>query len=325
MAQLGIAAANSLVMAVIFVVLLGLVFELYEPPSQAMIADAVGAPERVRAYSLLNAALAAAGMGAGLIAAGLGRWDLRWLFVADAVTCLVCALVVHRVLPADPPRADRVSNQAVNVAPWRDSTLMALLASGTLFALVYLQIVITLPLAMANRGLQPADAGILFTTSALTIVLGQPLLRFKPLAAMSTPAAFATGYTLLAVGLAGYGATHSLGAHLAPTIVWSLGDLVLMGRVYALVADLAPMGATGRYMAVYGTSWGIAGVVAPVVGTQLLQHMGATTLWLTMSGACVSLAITQPFLARAIAARTSPLSDSFTGASDLGSTSPAQR
>ncbi|GAA5029187.1 MFS transporter [Streptomyces siamensis] len=305
-AQLGIAAADSLVTTVTFVVFLGLVFELYEPPSQAMIADAVGAPERVRAYGLLNAALAAAGMGAGLIAAGLGRWDLRWLFVADAVTCLVCALVVQRVLPGDPPRVAPFSDRADHVAPWRDGLLMALLASGTLFALVYLQIMITLPLSMAHRGLQPADAGILFTTSALTIVLGQPLLRFRPLAVLPTPAAFATGYTLLAVGLAGYGATHSLGAHVAPTIVWSLGDLILMGRVYALVADLAPADGTGRYMAVYGISWGIAGVFAPVAGTQLLQDMGATTLWLTMSGACLALALTQPFLARTVSARTSP-------------------
>ncbi|MFF3469030.1 hypothetical protein [Streptomyces sp. NPDC002619] len=60
-------------------------------------------------------------------------------------------------------------------------------------------------------------------------------------------------------------------------------------------------------MAVYGTSWGIAGIAAPVVGTRLLQYMGASTLWLAMSGACLALAITQPFLARAVAARTSPL------------------
>lgn len=305
-AQLGIAAADNLTTAVTFVVLLGLVFELYEPPSQAMISDAVGARERVRAYSLLNAALAVAGMGAGLIAAGLGRWDLRWLFVADAVTCLLCALVVRRVLPRDTPRADRAPDQAGSLAPWRDSRLMAVLASGTLFALVYLQIMIALPLSMAHRGLQPADAGILFTTSALTVVLGQPLLRLKPIAALSAPAALAAGYTLLAVGLAGYGVTHTLDAHLVPTVVWSLGDLVLTGRVYALVADLAPEGGTDRYMAVFGISWGIAGILAPVAGTQLLQYAGATALWLAMSGACLTLAVTQPFLARAVAARTSP-------------------
>lgn len=102
-AQFAIAAAGSLPVVALFAVVLGLVFELYEPPSQAVIADAVGAGDRTRAYSLFNAALAVGGMGAGLIAAGVGRWDLRWLFVVDAVTCLACAIVVRAVLPADPP------------------------------------------------------------------------------------------------------------------------------------------------------------------------------------------------------------------------------
>ncbi len=326
-AQFGIAAADSLAMTVVFVVLLGLVFELYEPPSQAMIADAVGPTERIRAYSLLNAALAAAGMGAGLLAAGLGRWDLRWLFVADAVTCLLCSLVVRHALPGDPLRAVQTAAEAetetgsgngsggegevktvavaVVVAPWRDSTLLALLAAGTLFALVHLQIMATLPLVLAHRGLPPADAGVLFTTSALTIVLGQPLLRLKPLATLSTPMAFATGYALLAAGLAGYSAAHTLGSHLAPTIVWSLGDLILVGQAYTLVAGMAPAHGTGRYLAVYGTSWGIAGIAAPLVGTQLLQRWGPTALWLTMSAACLTLALTQPRLARTVTARTS--------------------
>lgn len=303
-AQLGIAVADSLTGVVVFVVLLGLVFELYEPPSQAMIADTVEAEDRVRAYSLLNAALAAAGMGAGLLAAGLGRWDVRWLFVADAATCLLCALVVRCVLPRDQPSASKASAEPDGIAPWRDRALLAMLASGTLFALIYLQIMITLPLALAHRGLPPADAGLLFTTSALTIVLGQPLMRCRRLATLPAPSAFAMGYTLLAVGLAGYGATHSLGAHVASTVVWSLGDLMLMGRAYAVVADLAPTGATGRYMAVYGTSWGIAGVAAPLIGTQLLEHAGATALWLVMSGACLTLASLQPLLARTATARS---------------------
>jgi hypothetical protein len=112
------------------------------------------------------------------------------------------------------------------------------------------------------------------------------------------------GYTLLAVGLAGYGVLHSLGAHVASTVVWSLGDLMLMGRAFAMVADLAPTGATGRYMAVYGTSWGIAGVTAPLIGTQLLEHAGATALWLILSGACLTLASAQPLLVRTATARS---------------------
>src|ERR1700722_6960839 len=40
-AQLGLAAARDLAVAAVYAVLLGLAFDLYEPPSQAMISDAV--------------------------------------------------------------------------------------------------------------------------------------------------------------------------------------------------------------------------------------------------------------------------------------------
>ncbi|MCD9145436.1 hypothetical protein [Streptomyces albireticuli] len=57
----------------------------------------------MRAFILFSAALAAGGMGAGLLAALLGRWDLRRLFVADAATCLACALLIRLALPHDRP------------------------------------------------------------------------------------------------------------------------------------------------------------------------------------------------------------------------------
>ncbi|MGW3746876.1 MFS transporter [Streptomyces sp. NPDC005146] len=316
-AQVGIAAADSLAVAAGFAVLLGLAFELYEPPSQAMIADAVGTTDRVRAYSLMNAALAAAGMGAGLLAASLGRWDLRWLFVADATTCLICALAVRVALPADLPAAHRLSEETAEVAPWRDRALMVMLASGTLFALIYLQIMIMLPLSLGQRGLQPADAGLLLTASALTIVAGQPLLRWKLVSALPTAAGFTSGYALLTLGLAGYAVAHTLGFFLAATVVWSLGDLLLMGRAYALVAALAPPAGTGRYMAAYGTSWGIAGIAAPLAGTQLLQHAGVTTLWITMATACLALSAIQPAIGRIVSARTSQPASTEYGAAPV--------
>ncbi|AZQ40962.1 MFS transporter [Streptomyces cyaneochromogenes] len=293
-AQLGLASASGLVSAACFAVLLGLVYEIYEPPSQAMIADVVAPSEHVRAYSLLNAALAVAGMGAGLLAAGLGRWDLRWLFVVDALTCLFCALAVRLVLPADQPAATMETGQPGAAAPWRDRSLLVMLAAGTLFAAIYLQIMTMLPLSLELRGMQPADAGLLFTTSALTITAGQPLLRLRRLADLSAPAALAGGYLLLALGLAGYALAHNLVTHISATIVWSVGDLLLLGRAYAFVASLAPAGGKGRYLAVYGTSWGIGGIIAPLAGTQLLERAGPTGLWCAMSLACLILAAAQP-------------------------------
>ena len=93
-AQLAVAAAPSLGFATAAVVALGLAFELYEPASQAMIADATDGEQRPVAYGLLAAAMAVAGMAAGLLAALLAGVGLRWLFVVDAATCLACAALV---------------------------------------------------------------------------------------------------------------------------------------------------------------------------------------------------------------------------------------
>ncbi|MFF4495221.1 MFS transporter [Streptomyces sp. NPDC001546] len=291
-AQLGIAAAGSLAEVAVFAILLGLAFELYEPPSQALIADAVGPADRTRAYGLLNAGLAAGGAGAGLLAAALGRWDLRWLFVADALTCLLCALVLQLTLPAD--RTDRPAGRrgggVERVRPWRDRALWAVFVPGTLFALVGMQRVIGLPLTLARRGLPPAEAGLLFTASAVTAVLVQPALRLRRLAALSDSSALALGHALLALGLGGYARASALPGFVAATVVCGVGEVLVMSRIFGVVAGLAPRGGADGYLAAYGISWGIATVAAPVTSTQALEHLGAAAPWAAAALLCLALA-----------------------------------
>ncbi|MFE1952847.1 MFS transporter [Streptomyces sp. NPDC059524] len=289
-AQLTIAVSASPVGAVAGAVLLGLAFELYEPPSQAIVGESVPERQRVRAFSLFSAALAAGAMGAGLLAALLGRWDLRWLFVCDAVTCLACALLIRVALPRDRRATAPARQTATAVRPLRDRALLTVLALGTAYALINQQTVMTLPLALERQGRAAADAGLLFTAAAATTVLAQPLVRARRLARLSTRAALASAHVLLAAGLTGYALGRSLSALLASAAVWSLGDLLVMGRVYALVTSLAPAGASGRYLAVFGCGWGVAATLAPLLGTQLLARTGVTALWWTMAALCLLLA-----------------------------------
>ena len=132
--------------------------------------------------------------------------------------------------------------------------------------------------------------GLLLTVSAATIVLGQPLLNIVWLSRLDEPAALAVGHVVLAAGLLLTGLAGSLAAYVVATVVWSLGDLVLLGRVYTLVSAIAPEQARGRYLAAFGTSWGIAGIVAPMLGTQLLARGGPVLTWSVMSMVCLAIA-----------------------------------
>jgi MFS family permease len=286
-AQLLVAGSRSLGQAAVAVVLLGLAFEVYEPPSQSLVADATTAEQRPIAFGLLFAALAAAGMVAGVLAAVLAGLDLRWLFVADAVSCLACAGVVWWRLPG---RTGPVGARGAGGGPWRDRRLLLLLGLGTGLAVVYLQVTITLPLTVTARGLPVSLVGLLLTASAATVVLAQPLLAHPRWRSLDDPVAIAIGFVVLAVGLALTGLATSAAAYVATTVVWSVGDVLIMGRAYALVSAIAPATARGRYLAAYGTSWGAAAVVAPLLGTQLLERAGPAATWVWLGVVCLVLA-----------------------------------
>jgi len=296
-AQLGIAAAPDLATAACCAILLGLVFELYEPPSQAMIADSVPPTERAAAYTLLTTALAVGNAGAGLVAEVVGRTNLRWLFVVDAVTCLACALIIRFALPDELPGASAELPRLAHSgpSPWRDRALLLMTAAGTVYALISMLMLISLPLSLADDGIKPASAGLIMAVGTVTLVATRPIQRIE----FSTTAAFAAGYLLMAAGFTGYAVVHTLPALLAPSVAWSLGNLLLMGRAFAVVSELAPAGATARYLAVYGLSWGFATVAAPVVGTWIIDRFGPGMLWSAISIVCLAMAAIAPVTFRA--------------------------
>ena len=176
---------------------------------------------------------------AGLLAALLTGFGMRWLFVADAVTCLACAALVGSTLPGGVP--DPVRSRARGSNPWRDRRLLAMFAAGTAFAMAYLVMIGGLPLALHHEGVPLGWAGC-------------PARRLRghggrrAATPSRLPAAWASlppdalGYLLLALGLglAAPAAVTGTGlAYVAPVAVWSLGNLVLLGEPFAVVAELA--------------------------------------------------------------------------------------
>jgi MFS family permease len=294
-AQLLVAAAPSLPVAAVAVVLLGLAFEVYEPPSQALVADLTPEDRRPAAYGLMAGAMAAAGMAAGLLALALAGVGLRWLFVVDAATCLACALLVRLALPRGTTAPAPSTGRA-----WHDPRLLTMLGAGTVFAVVYLQIMLALPLTVTARGHGASLVGVLLTVSAATMVLGQPLLAHRRVRAVDDFTAMAVGYLLLGAGLLVTGLVHTLPGYVAATVAWSVGDLVLLGRAYTVVAALAPAGSRGGYLATYGTSWGVAAVLAPLLGTRLLALGGPPLAWSVLAALCLVLAVAQPVVRRVV-------------------------
>jgi predicted MFS family arabinose efflux permease len=291
--QLALAAAPGIAGALAAAVVLGLCFEIYEPPSQVLLADLTEPDQRPAAYAALGAALAGAGVVAGLIAAVVAGVGLRWLFVADAATCLACAALVWFRLPS--VRPDRRPG-AVRRSPWRDPRLRVMLGVGTGFAILYMTLMCGLPLAVHDDGLAAWWPGVLVAVSAATVIAAGRLPLTRRGDAFSRMRA---GYALLALGLALAAGVALAGPrgwwYLVPVVVWSAGDRVLLGEPMAVVAGLAEAGDRARYLATYGLGWGIATTLAPALATGLLAVGGPPALWLGCAlGAAVLAGLQSP-------------------------------
>ncbi|MFC7496777.1 MULTISPECIES: MFS transporter [unclassified Nocardioides] len=293
-----IATSPGLGGAAVGALLLGLAFEIYEPPSQALLADLVPPERRPEAFGLLGAALAAAAVAAGALAALLGGVDLRLLFVADAVSCVAAAILVlvlveepHAAAPAPGPRS--VSGHR----PWRDRRLLLMLAAGTGNALVWTFATTTLPVTVVARGHEPAFTGWLLALSALVTIAGQRLLRT---AAFAPFRMIALGLVAVAVGFAALAYAGGVVALAAGAALVALGQVFLLGPPFAIVAGLAERSSRAAYLAAFGISWGIAQTAGPVISTHLLE-VSLPGAWLAGAALCAVLAAIQPLVARAVA------------------------
>ena len=121
--QLLVAGSQTLTQAAVAVVLLGLAFEVYEPPSQSLVADATSPEDRPVAFGLLSAALAAAGMVRRSARGGAG--GVRPALAVRRRRRDVPGVRGRRAVAAA-GRATRARRpDAAPARPWRDRRLLA--------------------------------------------------------------------------------------------------------------------------------------------------------------------------------------------------------
>ncbi|WP_331273182.1 MDR family MFS transporter [Motilibacter deserti] len=288
LALLGLARGMPALLAA--AVLVGVCADLYRPAASALVADLVSPERRTLAYSLLFWAINLGFAIAGVLAGWLATHGYGLVFALDAGTCAVFALIVWRGVPADPPRLTQSDESVPASAGYgtalRDPLLVALCVLTLLQSTVYMQGYVTLPLVMADDGLSPRTYGTVIALNGLGIVLLQPLL-LRWLTRQDRLVVLAAASVLIGIG---YGCTAfaDTGPEYAATVlVWTVGEIGTGGAGMAIIADLAPPGARGRYQGLFGTMFGAAALTAPLVGTTVLTGLGEPALW----GGCVALGL----------------------------------
>ncbi len=304
-ALLGLGYARGLAALTVASVVAGLSVDLYRPAASARVADLVPAADRTRAYGLIFWAVNLGFSVAMVVGGSLARAGFTVLFWADAATCVAFGLLVWRgvaeTLPSrtGPPRGDRGwFGTALRDPVFAGFSLIALAA-----ACVYMQAYTTLPLAMSASGLAPQAYGVAMAANGLTIVVAQPatgawLGRRDPASVLACAVAvLGLGFGLTAIASATW-------QYAACVIVWTVGEILETSVAAALVASLAPPRLRGRYSGVFGLTFSLGYLIAPLAGTRLLAE-GKAVPWLACAGVCGVAAAAQLAMGPAIRARVS--------------------
>lgn len=275
-AMVALSQAHSLTALVALSVVAGLFAELYRPASGALLADVVPSERRVAAFGMYRLAINA-GFAAGTAVAGfMAERSFTLLFIGDAVTSLLFALVVFFGLPRTRGRGATYEPGSLRVIA-KDRRFALFLLVSLIGAFVYFQMEAGLPLYIRDNGLSYAVVGLLLAVNgAGCLLLELPVIsitqRLRPRPVI------AVGIALTGLGFFLTQFAHSFLPLAATVIVWTFGEVISAPVSGAYVADLAPDTMRGRYTGTHGMTFSISFVLAPALGGWLYS-MGPEVLF----------------------------------------------
>jgi MFS family permease len=300
--MLALGYSTTLPAIAVSMLLLGLSMEIYRPASNALVADVTPPADRPRAFALLFWAVNIGFTGGVLSGGWLAQSSILALFWVNAMACTTFGLTIWFLVPEPDHSVTGAAQVGRFIDVLGDRVMLSYVLITTTYGFVYLQSLLTLPLAMKGDGLPPSAYGIAMATNGVIIVALQPLL-VNWLGRHDHSRVVATGMVIVGVGFGLTMFASSTLGYMAAVVVWSFGEIVFTGVSAAIAADLAPPHLRGRYSGLYGFAWSLANLLAPLAGTRLLGY-GPATLWLTCAGACLAAGAGQLLLAPALRRRT---------------------
>ncbi|HEY5935963.1 MAG TPA: MFS transporter, partial [Kofleriaceae bacterium] len=296
-AMCGLAFARDLTTITIMVGVVGLVSELYRPAVLAFVADVIPEAHRIEAYGLLYWVINLGFAVAATLGGVLATIDFTILFFADAITMAVYGVIVLIAVPETrPERRERA--QTVPSRSWiHDHVFVVFVIITFAFVLLPMQAGATLSAHMTWQGFTPAAYGIVMGVNGICIILLQPILTVW--SAKLDPTRVLVGATLITgAGMVVHGLATTMAVHVIAVVLWTLGEILDSPTRSAIVANMAPADARGRYQGAVVMSWGAAQLVGPKLGTYVWEYESPLALWLgcalLAAVVSISLVVTAP-------------------------------
>ena len=313
---LAMSAATTLPVWAAVMIAQGMMSPLYRVGSDAMIADLIKPERRAGAYALLrmiNNLGIAIGPALGGFVTGIS-YSLAFYAAAGASLLFVTLIAfnVPETLPRVTPGSLRSPGGTEAAAgPRREGGYGPVLRDRKFVAFCGVFILATIPAsvmmmllavyAKENFGVPERQYGFIMATNAAMVVLFQYLVTQRS-QRHSNWRVLTLGALLYACGAGSVALGRGFWAFWISMVVLTCGELLLAPTGSAMAANLAPADMRGRYMGLYGLTWGVSFGLGPVIAGLLNDTVAPVAIWIFAGLAGLAAAVGFAWLGR----RTQP-------------------
>ncbi len=276
--------ADSYMAFAIIQALMGAFNPLYRVGSDAMTADLIPQENRPEAYSFMrmsNNVGVAIGPALGGFLATHSYTTAFYLAAGGMIFySLLLLFKAHETLPelgAESLGGIKLLTSYSKI--FLDGRFMGFVVGMTLTSMMASLMWTILPVYTNTQfGLPENLYGLIATTNAVMVVVFQYFVtqqtrKYAPLPVVAVGAVF---YTVAAIMISF--STGFLGFWFC-MVVSTIGELILVPTGTTYAANLASPDMRGRYMSIYGLTWSVASMLAPLFGAFLSDNFGPRTTW----------------------------------------------
>lgn len=265
------------------ILLLSIVSESLRPANASSVAG-YAKPENVaRAFSLNRMAINL-GFSVGPALGGiLAALSYRWLFIADGTTCIMAGLFFFfyfRNMKGNPERDKHRGKKIGYGVVFKNRRFMAFIALVSIFAILFFQLFMTLPLYYRQvYDLPESKIGILLALNGIVVfslemVMVYILNRKYRIHELLFPGMLLMGLSFVMLNL-----FHGHLILFLSMIILSFAEILLMPFMATFTVQQSDEHNRGAYMGLYTIAFSAGFVLSPFLGAQVISHWGFEVLW----------------------------------------------
>jgi MFS family permease len=277
---------NELAAFYILAAILGVLGDFGGSARQAMVVDLLPKNKQAEGFGILRVAVNLSAVIGPILGGAIVTQSYLFLFIADAVSSIITAIIVLIVIPEtkperkdDTPQVSIVKTLIGYKEVLKDFQYIAFLSVSAITVVVYAQLNSTLSVFLRDvHGFAPWKFGFLLATNAIMVVVLQfwitrKVSKYAPMKVM------AVGTLLYMVGFGMYGFISSEFLFFVAMIILTMGEMIEMPIGQSVAARFATEDKRGRYMAFFGFHWAIPNLFAVFLAGIVMVTIGPNWVW----------------------------------------------